>query len=459
MTLASKRFEVNSSGFSNLTGDNTQLANLTDNSPIPDDEQRLRYMYTNYGPQATFDPNTGQFLPAQSQGGYNALTNINYGQNEIDSAPGDVYNIGGVPFQVPIPRTSPIDEGQFGVDNSNGCPAGFYQFGKVCVPDTSLNPNSVGSELNVNTGVFGTNGILGGDSNFGKGAGKGIILAITPPQFTELNQEFIVLTDMQNIGGTAAKFYTSISIPDINLTASTSNSTMVMPLAKMKIGHRVIMPSTVTSQTLLSATVQLIQVPISYSGTANPTTQIDDTGKVNIPAPGYRGPLPPMGGGVAGTTGAGVGTPPGGFGGGPTLLPPPPFMPTSGSGSPFPGMGGTGAFIQVTPYQTVYNPYQTVYVSGGGFYPGEPIALQIYNVSNMNGLSQFGSRLSSVTVYASGNGSIGPNIPLTLPYPGSGNLAIIAYGSTSTQRAQFMLPMIPVSPFSSPFSTGININL
>lgn len=418
MVIATKKFEVRSSPLTGLGGGDFSLANVSDRNPIPSEEQALKYMYTDYGPPASFDPVTGQFFPSNGRGGSS-------GDNTLDSG----LNFNNINADV-IPRISPIDEGQF--DNSNGCPYGFYQFGKVCVPDTSINPNSVGSELG--------SGGVGGLSSFGKGPAKGIILAITPPQFTQLGQEFIVLTDIQNVGGAAAKFYTSISIPDLKIDSVTSNSTLVMPLAKMKIGQRVIMPSSVTaSNSLYSATVQLIQIPISYTGTATPTTQIDDTGKVNIPAAGYRGPLPPMGGGVAGTTGAGIGLPPGGLGGGPVLNQPPPFNPQLPQGP---------ATIMVLPYQSVYNPNQSVFVRGSGFPPSASIALQVYNVVNSSGQMQFGSRLSSIPIFADMYGNFGSN--LILPYSMSSNsLAIIAFDANSGTRAQTVIQIGGIRPLIS----------
>lgn len=321
MTFTSKRFEVRTNPWAGIGEPN--LSNLSD-LYRPGDEDRLKWMYTQYGPSASFDPNTRQFFPNYGKGGnlgqYGAAPN--YGQGEIDSAPGDTFienvGIGGQqvsdPFQIPIPRISPIDESQFG-GGSNGCPSGFYQFGKVCVPDTSLNPSSPGSELG-SGGLFGT-------QYYGKGGPKGVITSITPPQFTQANQEFIVLTDMQNIGGEPAKFYTIISIPQINISGAMSNSTLVNPLSKMKIGQRVIMPTNVPTNTLLQATVQLAKIPISNTGVQNTSTIIDDNGSVNIPTPGYRGPLPPAGGNIAGTIGAGQGLYPGP----PPIFPMPPQQP------------------------------------------------------------------------------------------------------------------------------------
>jgi|SRR3982750_1327690 len=319
MTFTSKRFEVKSNPWSGIGEPN--LSNLSDLFR-PGDEDRLKWMYSQYGPQASFDPRTRQFFPG-NLGQYGAPPN--YG-GELDGSPGDAYNLGGgSPFQVPIPRISPIDESQFG--GSNGCPSGFYQFGKVCVPDTSLNPNSVGSEL-------GQGGFFDG-SFYGKGGPKGVISAVTPPQFTQANQEFIVITDMQNIGGQPAKFMTSIDIPELGISGDVSNSTLVNPLSKMKIGHRIIMPATAAVNKLFTANVKLIKIPLTNTPLdagppANPGGTLDDSGQVSIPSPGFRGPVPPAGGGIAGTIGAGQGLYPGP----PPIFPQPPQQPYPFFGPP-----------------------------------------------------------------------------------------------------------------------------
>lgn len=339
MTFTSKRFEVKSNPWAGIGEPN--LANLSDLFR-PGDEDRLKWMYTQYGQPASFDPNTGQFFP-------NLNSQLNYGQHEIDGSPGDEYDLGGgTPFQVPIPRISPIDESQFG--GSNGCPSGFYQYGKVCVPDTSLNPSSPGSEL-------GVGGFFNG-SFYGKGGPKGVISAITPPQFTQQNQEFIVITDMQNIGGQPAQFFTSIDIPELNISGDTSNPVLVNPLSKMKIGHRIIMPGNIPANPnkLYNANVrlmklQLTNVPADSAPPAASTGVVDGTGSVSIPAPGFRGGVPPAGGGIAGTIGAGQGL----FPSPPPIFPQPPMAP-----QPYPFFGppqiqpiyvgprrGTGTLINI----------------------------------------------------------------------------------------------------------------
>lgn len=433
MTFTSKRFEVRAnpwSGVGDPIASNPQLSNLTDRN-LPDDDQKLKWMYTQYGKQATFDPTTGQFFPAT----------LNYGQHEIDSAPGDYIGGGSDPFYVPIPRISPIDEGQFG-GGSNGCPYGFYQFGKTCVPDAGLNPDGSGS-------LLGSGGTLGA-SFYGKGGAKGVINAITPPQFTQPNQEFIVITDMQNIGGTPAKFATQISIPDINISGSTSNSTLVNPLQKMKIGHRIIMPANVSTAQLLNAQVQLINIPLTQSGVATAGTApvVDDNGKVSIPSPGYRGPLPPMGGGIAGTLQSGVGlfpTPQGGFPQPPTM--PPSFGPPNFLGPPIPAAVGG---LQLVPTQASYMNGQQVTAIASGFMPGEPVTIQIYSVTNLQGMMQFGTRLYSTNVTASPQGVATKSIPIISS--GGNRSAVIAIGNMSGQRQQII-----INVGSSGF--GINIGL
>lgn len=433
MTFTSKRFEVKANPWAGV-GDNSNISNLSDSGALPDDDQKLKWMYNQYGPKATFDPNTKQFFPAT----------LNYGQNEIDSAPGDTFNEGGdggEPFQVPIPRISPIDEGQF--SNSNGCPSGFYQFGKVCVPDASLNPDSPGSELGVGGNPL--------NKYYGNGPAKGIITAITPPQFTQPNQEFIVITDMQNIGGEPAKFYTQISIPELNLTASTSNSSIVNPLQRMKIGHRIIMPATISASTstLLTANVQLGRIPLTGTGTPNQTSIFDDTGKVSIPAPGYRGPLPPGGGGgmMAGTIASGQGLYPGAppF----TPIPPPQYPPRPRFYPPPPPP--FRAFVgfetdpktkfqqqlQILPFKTKYTDGDVVRIVSTGYQKGEHVSIQVYDVVNLQGTLSYGTRLVNKVYIANKAGSIDGHIKLSSN--GSKKIAVVVLGNASLKKVQTLL--------------------
>ena len=439
MTFGSKRFEVKSNPWSNLS--QPGLANLSDF--MPDDDERLKWMYTQYGGDnsAYFDPINKKFYP-------------NYGQHEGSMSGGD--NIDG--FQVPIPRISPIDEGVFGTGGQTnaGCPSGFYQFGQTCVPDVSINPNSVGNSL---TGGSGT-GSFG--QYFGKGDAKGLINAVVPPQMTVKNQEFIVLTDMQNVGGQPAKFYTRVTIPELNMIQDVSNSTLVMPLAKMKIGHRIIMPSTVTSNNLLQAKVDLARIPISNTGdTTSLTPIIDDQANVSIPSPGYRGAMPPPGGGLAGTIPSGVGFPLNGLGG---VLPaqgfpgtyaPPPgyFPPPNYPQQPmFPGIPAipvipaTIGFPQiiVNPIQELYKDGENVTVAGSGFAPGERITVQIYTVDDNAGLPVFQNKKKEEHETAKGDGTFVQKIQT--PENPSGKryqkLAVVAIGDYSQTRATQLITAI-----------------
>ena|SRR3982751_2363137 len=450
MTFGSKRFEVKSNPWSNLS--QPGLSNLSDF--FPEDDERLKWMYTQYGGanSAYFDPINKKFYP-------------NFGQHEGSMSGGDSYD----GFGVPIPRISPIDEGIFqtGGSSNAGCPSGFYQFGQTCVPDVSINPNSPGNALGGGVGQF-----------FGKGDAKGLINAVVPPQFTAKNQEFVVLTDMQNVGGQPAKFYTRITIPLLNMVEDVSNSTLVMPLAKMKIGHRIIMPSTVTGNALLPARVELVRIPISNTGdTTSLTPLVDDQASVSIPSPGYQGAMPPPGGGLAGTIPSGVGMPLPGLGGvlpmqgyPGTFAPPPgtpgapgsgwPGLPTGGGFPPIgfpaspvpipvlPGGGGGiavgvgfGPQITIDPMRSEYKDGDPIRVIGSGFAPGERVTVQIYDVDPNAGLTTFGKKRKEGTTTARADGTFSKSIDVPENYSGTRRMpyGVVAIGDMSQTRATIMI--------------------
>ena len=439
MTFGSKRFEVKSNPWSNLS--QPGLSNLSDF--FPEDDERLKWMYTQYGGanSAYFDPINKKFYP-------------NY-QSQTSMSGGDSYD----GFGVPIPRISPIDEGMFqtGGSSNAGCPSGFYQFGQTCVPDVSINPNSPGNALGGGVGQF-----------FGKGDAKGLLNAVVPPQFTAKNQEFVVLTDMQNVGGQPAKFYTRITIPLLNMVEDVSNSTLVMPLAKMKIGHRIIMPSTVTGNALLPARVELVRIPISNTGdTVSLTPLVDDQANVSIPSPGYQGAMPPPGGGLAGTIPSGVGMPlpglggvlpvqgypggyaprpgmpgaPGGFPGGPPPGMPPIGWPAGPIGMPGGMVIGYGPQIVIDPMKSEYKDGDNIKVVGSGFVPGERVTVQIYDVDPNAGMTTFGSKRKEESTSAKGDGTFSKSIEVPenrheerrVPY------GVVAIGDVSQMRATLMI--------------------
>ena len=445
MTFASKRFEVKSNPWSNLGVPG--LANLSDF--MPGDDERLKWIYTQYmGNNASFNPYLKEFYP-------------NY--NDGFGGGGGGRGTSGDPMLDRIPRLSPINEGIFN-ESSNGCPAGFYQFGKVCVPSVDTRGGS-GSDLAAGPGSSLS-------EFFGKGDARGLINAITPPQFTQKNQEFIVLTDVQNIGGKPAKFYTKVTIPDLNITNDVSNSTMIMPLAKLKIGHRIIMPLTVTSNNLLNAKVELMRLNIDGSSlTSAPTSGeiVDDVGSVSIPSPNYRGPLPPIGGGlVGGPNGNPYGGPmtnPRGF----PMFPPsmPPMIP--GGGQAFPGpimFPPNGPYpnminpqIMVNPYTFSYPAGSTIYVTGSGFVPNETVAVQLYSITNTSGIVKFLKRLTTQSIQARFNGMFPGPVAITIPTrPGSTKVAVVAYGSQSKKKVQQVLELTGVDSSTPPSSGGGGIN-
>jgi hypothetical protein len=458
MTFGSKRFEVKSNPWGNMGTPN--LSNLSDRDIF--DDERLKWMHTEYWDnQARFDPVSGKFYP-------------NWGDLDGRGGGGRGRGGGGT-FPETIPRISPINEGIFD-ESSNGCPYGFYQFGKVCVPNADMTKGGPGGLSGVGLSEF-----------FGKGDAKGLINAITPPQFTAKNQEFIVMTDVQNIGGRPAKFYTKVSIPEINMTGDVSNSTMVMPLAKLKIGHRIIMPQTVVGNNLLNAKVELIRLPIDNLGNTTSTVElVDDIGQVSIPSPNYRGPLPPIGGGlVGGPTGSpyggpltGMGMPPPPFGGGggrPPMgppfggpfppQPPPPFgFPPRGPPPPIffprprPGGGPPGMIspqIMVNPQSPSYAAGSTIYVTGNGFVPNENIAVQLYSVSNAAGIVKFLKRLTTQSVRAEFNGFFPGPVAIAIPIrPGTTKVAVVAYGDQSKMKVQQVLTLTGITADGGGFGGG-----
>lgn len=431
MTFASRRFEVKANPWGNLG--TPGLANLSD--LMPGDDERLKWIHTNFN-KASFNPVTGEFYPNFGRGGR--------------GGGGGGYD----PMLDRIPRISPINEGMLGDGNSNNCPAGFYQFGNVCVPSVDTRGGS-GSDLAGQPGTF-----------FGKGDGKGIINAITPPQFTAKNQEFIVMTDMQNIGGQPAKFYTKIAIPDLNITGDVSNSTMVMPLAKTKIGHRIIMPLTVTSNNLLNATVELIRIPLTSTGaeTTDMTTMgaVDDRGTVSIPSPNYRGPMPPVGGGLFGTPGSGFPFPQPGMGGFPPMGMPPMGFPPMGGPPPmppgFPGFPPSGPIypgpfppttelrVYITPFLAAYPVGSSITVSATGFNPSESCQIQIYStLSSSPGVAtKYYKRLVNKKVEADATGRVPPTLTIipNTNFSGAATLAIIVYGNSSKRKAEQLISAI-----------------
>ncbi len=439
MTFGSKRFEVKSNPWANVMGNN--LANLSDRDIF--DDERLKWMHTEYmRNQASFDPVSGKFYP-------------NFGGGD-----GGGRGRGGGTFPDTIPRISPINEGIFD-ESSNGCPYGFYQFGKVCVPNADMTKGGPGGLSGAGLSEF-----------FGKGDAKGLINAITPPQFTAKNQEFIVMTDVQNIGGRPAKFYTKVSIPEINMTGDVSNSTMIMPLAKLKIGHRIIMPQTVVGNNLLNAKVELIRLPIDNLGNTTSTVElVDDVGQVSIPSPNYRGPLPPIGGGlVGGPTGSPYGGPLTGMGGGGGMPPfgGPPMPPMGGFPGPRgpppiyfprPPMGGPPGMVNpqilVNPQSATYEAGSVIYVTGNGFVPNETIAVQLYSVSNSAGVVKFLKRLTTQSIQARFNGFFPGPVAVTIPIrPGTTKVAVVAYGDQSKLKVQQVLTLTGITSDGGGFGGG-----
>lgn len=282
-------------------------------NPLTDVYGRSNLMGGNY----TFDPK-GDYLNQGPFGGVDTQP-IHVGSSGLDQPNSPVTGFGGANYgpdnlRIAMPSISP----GYG-DSTNGpsCPEGFYYYNGTCVPGYAFNPKDPNNVIGINNGPGSYQGA------------RGVITRVITPVQTQKGALFQVVTQIQNVGHQAGKFFTKISIGQLGITDQESNSAFLQGGQTGVLYATLQMPSTIPAGvTLLNVQSDLYQSNIGNPGV---TPQRDDTNQAQMPAPGTqygmkppRPPIPnfPVGTGNTGSFGYpynSQGPPP------PPVYPPPPY--------------------------------------------------------------------------------------------------------------------------------------
>lgn len=173
----------------------------------------------------------------------------------------DVLSTGGYPAgSFPISTSQDPSISPFPI----GCPTGFYQQGNVCIPVVGTYPDET------------TNAPPGGMA-FAKGTIQYIKVS---PALTQRGKQFQIQCFFVNEGGIPGRFYTRISIPQLNIANVESTGVMVPKLSQAVINKVFFMPTDAPLSTIFLAQVELLRLE-SETG----TLAVDDAGTVDVPSP------------------------------------------------------------------------------------------------------------------------------------------------------------------------------
>ena len=145
-----------------------------------------------------------------------------------------------------------------------GCPTGFYQSGNVCVPIVGTYPDET------------TNAPPGGMA-FAKGTIQYIKVS---PALTQRGKQFQIQAFFVNEGGINGRFYTRISIPQLDITNIESSGVLVPKLSQAVINKIFFMPTDAPLSTIFLAQVELLRLDPDTGSLV-----VDDAGTVDVPSP------------------------------------------------------------------------------------------------------------------------------------------------------------------------------
>lgn len=234
------------------------------------------------GGSYSFDPN-GDYLNSGWPGsaGTNPIHPLGSGlDNALTPATGAGGALFGDNLRVGIPR---VDPGGGSSAGTIQCPYGFYQFNNVCVPGVNLDPTNPNNALGIDVG------------NASYQEAKGVILQVIPPVKTQKGALFQVVTQIQNIGHKAGKFYTKVSVGLLGLTDVQSNGAFLAPGQKGVVYQSLQMPEFPPEGSLFQIKSDLYKQALD-----NPSApeQIQDSNQANLPNPdttlGMPPPTPPI---------------------------------------------------------------------------------------------------------------------------------------------------------------------
>lgn len=361
MVTKTKNFYVGNVGSQNNLR-NLGISNINDAGYDATDRTRLFMHYDSKAGQIQLNPNTDLYGRANLTGGNYTFDPkgdylnqgmfgdvstqpIGVGSSGLDQPNSPVTGFGGSTYGPDNLRIAMPSVSQGFGDSTNGpsCPEGFYFYNGTCVPGAMFNPNDPNNVIGINTGT-------GSYQN-----ARGVITRVITPVSTQKGALFQIVTQIQNIGHQAGKFYTKVSAPQIGLSEVQSNSAFLQGGQSGVLYATLQMPATVPDNTTLIT----VQSDLYQSSIGNPgaTPIRDDSNTAQMPAPGVqyglKPPTPPIPqfpvGGNTGSFGYpynSQGPPPPPSGPGPMYPPPPP--------PPYRGFSARRAYQGYDPYQQQY---------------------------------------------------------------------------------------------------------
>jgi hypothetical protein len=310
---------------------NLGIANMTANGYDPTERNQLAIHYNSKAGQLTLNPQNNTYGTSNLLGGgysFDPMADyMNAGGWDgshmnpiqpmgVNTNPNSaVLGAGGSTFgsdnlQIGIPSVSTGDLGSGGVGGTIQCPYGFYQYNNVCVPGVTLDPTNPANLLGLNVGST--------SYQFA----KGVILQVVPPVKTQAGQLFQVVTQIQNVGHQAGKFFTKVSVPQLGIAEVQSNSIYLAPAQKGVLYQSLQMPATVNQAAIYTVQSDLYKSNIDSPGAPD---EKQDSNQANLPNPSTTYGLPPPIPPIPNFPTSQVPNAPMPFGGMPMPPPPPPY--------------------------------------------------------------------------------------------------------------------------------------